>query len=165
MTHTLRLATDRDLPEIVRIYNQTIAARTATADLEPITVASRSAWLAEHDPSSHPLWVVESPSGVLGWLSLQRFHARAAYRATAELSVYVDARVQRSGVGHTLVTHALAHAPELGLRTLLALVFGHNTPSLALFAAFGFQRWGELPRVAELDGVERDLILLGRRIA
>jgi phosphinothricin acetyltransferase len=33
-----------------------------------------------------------------------------------------------------------------------------------LFEGFGFQRWGVLPRVAELDGVERDLILVGRRI-
>jgi len=28
----------------------------------------------------------------------------------------------------------------------------------------GFAGWGRLPRVAELDGVERDLLILGRRL-
>ncbi len=34
----------------------------------------------------------------------------------------------------------------------------------ALFRSFGFDEWGALPRVAVLDGVERDLIILGRRL-
>ena len=33
------------------------------------------------------------------------------------------------------------------------------------FERLGFARWGELPRVAVLDGVERDLIIIGRRVA
>ena len=58
----------------------------------------------------------------------------------------------------------LVHAPTLGVDTLLGFIFGHNQPSLALFRRFGFQRWGELPKVAVLDGVERDLIIVGRRV-
>jgi L-amino acid N-acyltransferase YncA len=42
--------------------------------------------------------------------------------------------------------------------------FGHNEPSLALFESFGFQRWELLPRVAALGGVERDLVIVGRRL-
>jgi L-amino acid N-acyltransferase YncA len=50
------------------------------------------------------------------------------------------------------------------LRTLLGLVFGHNAPSLALFESFSFERWGELPRVAQLDDFECDLVFVGRRL-
>ncbi len=50
------------------------------------------------------------------------------------------------------------------MKTLLGFIFGHNTASLALFARFGFARWGELPRVAALDGIERDLVIVGLRI-
>jgi L-amino acid N-acyltransferase YncA len=46
----------------------------------------------------------------------------------------------------------------------LGFIFGHNAPSLGLFARFGFSRWGELPGVAAPDGVERDLIIVGRRV-
>ena len=47
---------------------------------------------------------------------------------------------------------------------LLAFVFGHNDASLALFRKAGFTDWGTLPRIAELDGIERDLLILGRRL-
>ncbi|HEY5290737.1 MAG TPA: N-acetyltransferase, partial [Burkholderiales bacterium] len=59
---------------------------------------------------------------------------------------------------------ALICAPSIGLNTLLGFIFAHNEPSLGLFEKFGFARWGELPRVATLDGVERDLVIVGRRV-
>ena len=52
----------------------------------------------------------------------------------------------------------------MGISTLLAFIFGRNEPSLALFRSFDFETWARMPRVAELDGIERDLIILGRRI-
>ncbi|PYK01509.1 MAG: N-acetyltransferase, partial [Verrucomicrobia bacterium] len=33
-----------------------------------------------------------------------------------------------------------------------------------LFEQLGFERWGLLPRIAQLDDVERDLTIMGRRI-
>ncbi len=49
------------------------------------------------------------------------------------------------------------------LKTLMGIIFAHNQPSLRLFEKFGFQQWGYLPQVAELDSVERDVIILGLR--
>jgi len=160
----LRDARPEDLPRIVEIYNASIPGRCATADLEPVTVASREAWFREHEASSFPLWVLERGGALVGWLGLSRFHARPAYAATAELSVYVAPEAQRKAVATRLLGAALSRAPQLGLSTLLGLVFGHNDASLRLFAKFGFEEWGQLPRVARLDGVERDLIIVGRRV-
>ncbi|EGF31593.1 putative phosphinothricin N-acetyltransferase [Oxalobacteraceae bacterium IMCC9480] len=50
------------------------------------------------------------------------------------------------------------------MHTLLGFIFGHNVASLALFDRFGFARWAEMPGVATLDGIERDLIILGKRV-
>ena len=169
----IRDATAADLPHIIEIYNAAIPDRRATADTEPITVSSRIAWLHEHDAGHHPLWVVEGDrpraagdpgTPIAGWLSFQPFYGRPAYHATAELSVYVSPQRRRDGIGRTLVARAVRSAPRLGLRTLLGFIFGHNDASLALFESFGFQRWGRLPRVAELDGIERDLVIVGRRV-
>ena len=41
------------------IYNQAIALRHATGDLEPFTVAGREGWLAGHDPERAPVHVAE----------------------------------------------------------------------------------------------------------
>jgi phosphinothricin acetyltransferase len=163
---SLRDAQSADLAQIVAIYNASIPGRMATADTEPVTVAARESWFREFDPERRPLWVLTDmrDETVLGWLSLRSFYGRPAYAATVEVGVYTDPAAQRRGVGRSLLVHALASAPALGVRTVLAFVFAHNTPSIALFERAGFASWGRLPRVAELDGVERDLTILGRRI-
>lgn len=154
------------MPEIVAIYNAAIPGRMATADTEPTTVAARAAWFAEFDPGRRPLWVLaDVPGGpVLGWLSLRSFYGRPAYHATVEVGVYVHPGHQRAGAGKALLAHAIGAAPRLGIRTLLGFTFAHNAPSLALFDGCGFGVWGRLPRVAELDGVERDVLILGLRV-
>jgi phosphinothricin acetyltransferase len=159
----IRDAAEPDLEAIVRIYNAAIPGRLATADTEPVSVEARRAWFGDRD-ARHPLWVAEHEGRVAGWLSFGKFYGRPAYAATAEVSVYVDPSVQRNGIARRLMDSALARAPGLGLSTLLGFVFAHNERSVLLCKKFGFDEWGHLPRVAVLDGVERDLLILGRRI-
>ncbi|KQX64692.1 MULTISPECIES: GNAT family N-acetyltransferase [unclassified Paenibacillus] len=161
---TIRNASLEDLAEIVRIYNSTIEGRMVTADTEPVTTASREGWFHEHSADFRPLWVLENGSGICGWLSFQSFYGRPAYNATAEVSIYVDEAFRGQGIGRYLMEHAIEASPKLGLKTLLGFIFGHNDPSLHLFRKFGFANWAHLPGVAELDGIERDLIILGKRV-
>ena len=147
MSLPYRLATFDDLAAIVAIYNSTIPSRQVTADIEPVTVASRQAWFLEHTPEQRPIWVVEEQGRILGWLSYSNFHARAAYAATVELSIYLHEDARGKGLGSYLLQEAIAHAPTLGIRTLVGLIFGHNLPSLKLFERHGFERWANMPRV------------------
>lgn len=161
----IRDAGEADLPRIVEIYNCAIPGRLAAADLELVSVKDRMAWYWEHSPTTHPLWVIELDDNIAGWLSFQRFFSgRAVYDATAEISIYLHPSFQRRGLGQKLLSQAVSTGPELGLNTLVALIFAHNQPSLRLFSKFGFQRWGYFPRVAQLDGIERDLAIVGKRI-
>jgi phosphinothricin acetyltransferase len=162
---TLRDATAADLPAIVDIYNSTIAGRMVTADLEPVTVASRRPWFDAHQSPTRPLWVLCDERGtVAAWLSFDTFYPRAAYDGTAMIALYVAPTHRRLGLGRSLLLSAVERAPSLGLHTLLGYIFGHNEPSLRLFEAHEFVRWAHLPRVAVLDGVARDLIIVGRRL-
>lgn len=163
MTLVHRIATRNDLPQIVAIYNATIPSCMVTADTAPVSVESRGPWYEEHNPGRRPLWVIEVENKVAAWLSFSDFYGRPAYGKSAELSVYVHEGFRKKGLGSYLLTQALANAPALKIDTLLGFIFGHNLPSLSLFSASGFSRWGELPRVATFDGVERDLIIVGRR--
>jgi L-amino acid N-acyltransferase YncA len=160
----IRDARESDLHAIVGIYNAAIPGRLATADTEPISVESRRGWLRDHDAARHPLWVLEREGRLVGWLSVSAFYGRPAYAATAELSVYVDPAAQRGGAATELMQLALARASGLGVKTFLGFIFAHNERSVSLFRKFGFERWAHLPRVAVLDGVERDLLILGRRV-
>jgi L-amino acid N-acyltransferase YncA len=160
----IRDATDADLLAIVEIYNAAIPGRLATADTEPVSVEARAGWFREHDPGRRPLWVATVDEAIVGWLSFQSFYGRPAYSATAEVSVYVATAFQRGGIGRALLAKAIAESASLGLKTLVAFIFRHNEPSLRLFRSFGFEQWALLPGIAELDRVERDLLILGRRV-
>ncbi|MFP3564668.1 GNAT family N-acetyltransferase [Paraburkholderia sp. SIMBA_030] len=166
MSLSYRDATLNDLPAIVAIYNSTVPSRQVTADLEPVSVESRVAWFHAHGPQKRPLWVVEDPQNgsVIAWLSFSDFYGRPAYQRSAEVSIYLDERARGKGLGKQLLAASLAAAPALGIDTVLGFIFGHNEASLRLFRGFGFDTWGLLPRVAVLDGMERDLVILGKRL-
>ncbi|PLZ33393.1 N-acetyltransferase [Fischerella thermalis WC558] len=160
----IRHATEADLPKVVAIYNAAVPGRMATADLEPVSLESCRTWFSARSPSKNPLWVIEVEGVVAGWLSLQSFYGRPAYHATAEVSIYIAPKYHRHGLGKQLLSQAINQSPNLGIKNLLGFIFAHNHPSLQLFNKFGFQNWGYLPKVAELDGVERDLVIMGRHI-
>lgn len=157
-------ATEADLPAIVEIYNANIPSRMATADLETVSVESRKRWFYDRIPTKRPIWVMEIDNKIVGWLSFQSFYGRPAYHQTAELSLYVSPFHHRQGIGRQLLQQAIAQSPHLGLTTLLGFIFAHNQPSLQLFFNYQFQQWGYLPKVADLDGIERDLVIVGRKI-
>lgn len=161
----LRPAAEADLPAIVVIYNETIPGRQATADTVPVAVESRRDWFRRHDPDHRPLLVHERAGRIIAWVSFQSFYGRPAYARTAELSIYVASAHRGQGLGRALLAEALARAPALDIRTVLGFVFAHNEPSLRLLRAAGFQAWGELPNVAEMDGREYSLVILGKRTA
>jgi phosphinothricin acetyltransferase len=168
----IRLAVETDLPAIVEIYNASIPSRLATADLEPITVESRRTWFRSHN-DRYPVWVITIGSRdiqsdrneqIVGWLSLQMFYGRPAYHKTAEVSIYIDPNYHGQGGGKKLLGYAIAQCPKLNISKLVGFVFAHNAYSRRLFGSFGFKEWGFLPHIAELDGIEQSLIILGKSI-
>lgn len=160
----IRDASEADLPAIVEIYNEAIRGRISTAQLEEVSVEQRRPWFREHSAKAHPLWVAELDGQIAGWFSFHPFIKRAAYRGTAEISVYVSEKFRRGGLGKALLEQAIAHSPQLQISALIGYVFDHNEPSLELFERAGFDRWGFLPRVARVDGVERGVVVMGRHI-
>src|ERR1051326_2690024 len=91
----IRDAVEADLPAIVEIYNATVPTRMVTAELEPTTVEAQLSSFREHSPEQYPFWVAELERRVIGWLDFKKFLPRAAYRGTAEISVYVDEKFRR----------------------------------------------------------------------
>jgi phosphinothricin acetyltransferase len=160
----IRLAVEADLPAIIKIYNDAIPSRLATADLEPISVESRRNWFHAHG-DRYPVWVIVQGNHLMGWLSLQMFYGRPAYYKTAEVSIYIEPVSQGQGLGKHLLAYAINECPNLHIDKLVGFVFSHNLPSRKLFTAYGFDEWGFLPEVAELDGIKRSLVILGKILA
>lgn len=163
MKPTFTYATLADLPQIVAIYNQTIASRMVTADLTPVSVDQRRAWFNAFTPEKRPIWKIEFNHQIAGWVSLESFYGRPAYQHTVEISLYIDQKYRHHGLGQQTLSFVESQLKSRQIETIVAFVFGHNAPSLGLFKKNGFEVWGHLPAVAELDGHRRDLDILGRR--
>ena len=160
-----RDAIQTDLPVIVDIYNSTVAGRMVTADTAPVAVESKQEWFDEHSTNKHPLWMVEEDNGALiGWVSFQAFYGRPAYDGTAEISIYLAPLQRGKGYGKAVLQYCLDTAPEYKIKNLLGYIFAHNEPSLQLFIKLGFEEWGHLKNIALLDGIERSVKILGKRV-
>jgi phosphinothricin acetyltransferase len=157
-------ATLQDLPKIVETYNSTIPSRLVTADLEPVTALSKLQWFNAHSNAKRPLWLVLYKGEYAGWMSFNSFYGRPAYDGTVELSIYIDKKYRGLGIGKASLKKAIEVAPALRIENLLGFIFGHNEPSLKLFYDYGFEKWAHLPKVADMDGIKRDLIILGKNI-
>ena len=169
MSYTYRDALEADLPRIVEIYNFAVATRTCSCDLDPTTVEARRPSLLEHTPKHRPLWVAEDSTkrdqGAIGYLGFFHFmNERPGYFITADLAIYLHPDYQGKGLGTYLLQQAIERSRGLGVETLTGTIFASNDASVALFRKMGFEQWGFMPRVARLEGVEKDLVLVGRRL-
>lgn len=162
---TYRNAIQADLAKIVEIYNSTIPSRLVTADTEPVSVSDRQQWFDEHNVDKRPLWVAENEQKqIVGWISFQSFYGRPAYDSTVEISIYLDEDFRGQGLGKTMLSYSIEQAKDMGIKTLLGFIFAHNLASIKLFKSFGFEDWALLPNIALLDGQEKSLSILGKRI-
>ena len=160
----MRIATEDDLNDIVGIYNSTISTRQSTADTSEVSVKSRLEWFRQHDPQKRPLLVHENKGKVVGWVSFQSFYGRPAYDHTAEISIYISPGQRGKGLGRSLLEESLELTKKLNIKTVVCFIFSHNATSIKLFKSFGFKEWGVLPGVAEMDGIEYSLSIIGKRV-
>jgi L-amino acid N-acyltransferase YncA/DNA-binding transcriptional ArsR family regulator len=164
---TTRAMTEDDLPVVRDIYAEGIATRNATFETRvPDIQTLATKWLPAHrwvaeidDPSEGPT--------VVGWTGVSPTSNRACYSGVGETSVYVAATARARGVGkalmHRQVTEADADTTNGGLWTLQTSIFPENRASIALHHSAGYKTLAVRSRIAQLDGVWRDTVLLERR--
>lgn len=147
-----------DWDEVRAIYLEGIETRNATFETE---VPGWEKWDAGHLPFAR--LVARDESGIVGWAALSPVSARSCYSGVAEASVYVARRSWRSGIGRALLEALIRASEEHGVWTLQAAIFPENAASLALVKRCGFREIGRRERIAKLDGLWRDTVLLERR--
>jgi len=157
---TTRAMTDADLAVVRDIYAEGVATRNATFEIEvPTAKALVAKWLADHR------WVAELDGRVAGWTAISPVSSRPCYAGVGETSVYVAATARGRGVGKALLWRQVNEADAGGLWTLQTAIFPENRASIALHHSAGYETLAVRSRIARLDGVWRDTVLLERRRA
>jgi phosphinothricin acetyltransferase len=86
--------------------------------------------------------VWEAGGEIAGFASSGPFRERAAYRWTAETSIYVAESARRRGVGRSLGEAILEELRSEGYRSAIGVVALPNPGSEGLMKALGFQAVG-----------------------
>ena len=93
----VRSARAGDLAAIRAIYNEGIADRGATLDLDPKTEAEIVDWFAARSDGHYAVVVATREDAIVGWASLNPYSHRCAYANVADLSIYVARAARGTG--------------------------------------------------------------------
>lgn len=153
---TLRDATSADAAACAAIYAQYVENSTATFEEVAPGVEEMAARIASAQ-ERHAWIVAERDGAILGYAYGGPFKARAAYRYSCEVSVYLDVTARGGGVGRTVYAALLARMEQLGMRMACGGVTMPNDASEALHLAMGFERVGTYRRIGWKHGEWRDV--------
>jgi phosphinothricin acetyltransferase len=160
---TIRDATVRDAEACAAIYAPYVTGTTISFETVPPTVAELARRI-ETAQRTHAWLVSEEDGQVLGYAYGGPFKARAAYRWSCEVSVYVAAGRHRSGAGRALYEALFDRLAARGYRTVVAGMTLPNDASEGLHKAMGFEPVGVYRRIGWKDGGWYDVAWAQRAI-
>jgi len=156
MTATIRLATEADAEGIVAIYAPIVRETAISFEVEAPDVNAMRRRIAE--TLAHLPWLIcERRGEVLGYAYASTHRTRAAYQWSVDVSVYVHARIRRSGVGKALYTSLLRFLDLQGFYNVYAGITLPNPASVRLHESLKFQPVGVYRAVGYKLGAWHDV--------
>lgn len=140
----VRPATAADAAPIAAIYNHYIDGDIATFEVAPVSATDMAARI---DDCLGPWLVAEVDGEVAGYAYADRFRARAAYRHSVEVTVYLSPRHTGRGLGSALYGALFPLLREAGYHCALAAIALPNPGSVALHEKFGLRPVGTFREV------------------
>jgi L-amino acid N-acyltransferase YncA len=159
----VRDATGEDAGACAAIYAPYVTDTAITFEYDPPSAAEMARRITAAQ-GAHAWLVLEEAGRVVGYAYAGPFKERAAYRWSAEVSVYLEPGRRRSGSGRLLYEALFARLAERGFRTLVAVMTLPNDASEGLHRALGFEPVGTLRRVGWKHGQWRDVAWAQRSI-
>jgi L-amino acid N-acyltransferase YncA len=156
----VRKAIEKDLAEMLVIYNDIILNTTAVYDYKPHTIEMRQQWFATKQEQGFPVFVAEENGRLVGFSSIGPFRAWAAYKYSVENSIYVTAAERGKGIGKLLLQPLIDASEELNMHTIIAGIDATNEASIMLHKKFGFEEVAHFKQVGYKFGRWLDLKFL-----
>ena len=152
----LRVADARDAGAVAAIYAPIVRDTVVSFELEPPDASEMERRIAV-TRASHPWLVAEDGDGLAGYAYAAQHRSRAAYRWSADVSVYTAERARRQGVGGALYAALLALLDDQGFHRIYAGITLPNAASVALHEAHGFAFVGRYRQVGFKLGAWHDV--------
>jgi L-amino acid N-acyltransferase YncA len=156
MTLALRLATEEDAGQILAIYAPIVRDTPISFEVEPPSAAAMRQRITD-TLACFPWLACERYGELQGYAFAGRHRARAAYRWSVDVSVYVHAQARRSGVGRALYGALFRVLTMQGFFNAFAGIALPNPASVRLHESLGFQPVGIYRSVGYKRGAWHDV--------
>lgn len=137
----IRMAQLDDAPEIAAIYAPIVTGTTISFEEEPPDAGEMGRRIGKV-MERYPWLVAVDDEGIAGYAYASEHRARAGYRYSVEVTVYVAERARGRGVGKQLYEQLFAECAAREFHRAFAGVALPNDASVALHAAAGFEPVG-----------------------
>lgn len=158
MNYEIEIMTANDWEGVKKIYLEGLATKNATFE---IAAPAWESWNNGH--FKHSRFVACDSKTLVGWAALSPISSRAVYSGVAEISIYISSVCRGKGLGNILLKTLIESAEKNNIWMLQASIFPENEASVNLHLRHGFREVGRRERIAKLDGVWRDTMILERR--
>ncbi|MGE7944572.1 N-acetyltransferase family protein [Lysinibacillus xylanilyticus] len=154
----IRLMEEKDLPEVLAIYNDIILTSKAVYRYETQSLEEKKQWFKEQQASSNPLLIFDENGIVAGFATYSQFRPYPGYKHTMEHSVYVHKDHYQKGIATKLMHELIRIAEEQGVKTLVAGIDGENMSSIKAHEKLGFEYAGTIKNAGFKFGQWLDLV-------
>jgi len=155
----MRTAKGSDVNRILDIYNQGIADRIATLEVEEKDVDYMTNWFSNRG-EKYKVLVAEINNCVVGWVSLNPYSHRCAYQGVADLSIYMDRNHRGKGIGKVLLSGIEKEAIQSGIHKIVLFTFPFNQLGQDLYTSMGYREVGIFKEQGKIDGHYVDVMAM-----
>jgi phosphinothricin acetyltransferase len=156
MSSSIRLARESDAAAIAAIYRPIVESTAITFEVDPPSESEMRKRIT--DTLAHYPWLVyETEDQIAAYAYATRHRVRAAYQWSVDVSICVEARFRRWGIGRGLYTSLFGILAAQGFFNAYAGIALPNPASVALHESLGFQRLGVYHNVGFKLGAWRDV--------
>jgi phosphinothricin acetyltransferase len=145
-----------DARDICGIYNHFVENTAVSFEEEALSVSEMENRIREIG-AAYPWFVHEEEGAVLGYAYANRFRDRAAYRYSAELSIYVKSGHEGKGIGGGLFARLLEAMKKSSAHVLVSAITVPNERSVGLHEKFGFVKAALFNEIGYKLGEWRDV--------
>lgn len=137
----IRAANGTDAPALCTVYNHYIENTVISFEEIALSTDAMVARVAQVQSVGLPWLVAEDANGkLLGYAYASTWKARAAYRHSVEVTVYLAPQATARGIGTALYQALFATLPKRGVHAAVACIALPNEHSVALHEKFGMQK-------------------------
>lgn len=153
----IRHAQERDLPEILAIYNDAIIHTTAVYEWHPQTLEERLEWYQKKQQAGFPVIVCETDRTIRGFATFGLYRNMPGFKYTVKDSVYVHKQHRRKQVGTHLLQEIIKIAANQDFMTMVAEIDSGNDSSKRMHEKVGFKTAGTISKAGFKFGAWLDL--------